>query len=381
MPIYFDNNATTPLDPRVLEAMQPYLLGPYGNPSSVHRYGRAARDAIEAARVQIATLAGAQAAEVTWTGGATESNNFALKGYAEAAAAGVAKGRMLYAATEHPSVMEAAESLRSRGWQVEVIAIARDGRIDWPKFEAQLAAAPVRLAAVMAANNETGVIQDLTRVAQLVHAAGGYLLADAVQAAGKIALPECWQVGDLMSLSAHKIYGPKGVGALLVKSHVELSPLLHGGGQERGLRGGTENVAGIVGFGVAAELAQQELAQRAAQALALRQQLEAGLRAIDGSIIFGDGAPRLPNTVQFAIPDWEGEALLMALDRKGIAVSSGSACASGTGEPSHVLLGMGYPRATAFGAIRVSFGLANSATEVDRLLDVLRSLRAERAAA
>jgi cysteine desulfurase len=378
MPVYFDNNATTVLDSRVFEAMQPFLLGPYGNPSSVHRYGRAARDAIEAARARVADLAGAQVSEVTWTSGATESNNFALKGFADAFGAQRANARMLYAATEHPAVMEAAESLRNRGWTVETIAVARDGSIDWPKFEAQLAVAPVQLVAVMAANNETGVIQDLARVSKRVHAAGALLLVDAVQAAGKIALPECWREADLMSLSAHKIFGPKGVGVLLVKSHVELVPLLHGGGQERGVRGGTENVAGIVGFGAAAELAHAEWSQRAAHTLALRQQLEAGVRAIDGSIIFGDGAPRLPNTVQFAIPDWEGEALLMALDRTGIAVSSGSACASGTGEPSHVLLAMGFSRAVAFGAIRVSFGPQNTAAEVDRLLQALHSLRVER---
>jgi len=374
MPIYFDHNATTALDPRVFETMQPYLLGPYGNPSSVHRYGRAARDAIEAARVQIADFAGAQVGVVTWTSGATESNNFALKGFASAFGA----GRILYAATEHPAVMEAAESLRNRGWIVEMIAVSPDGLIDWPKFEAQLAAAPVQLVAVMAANNETGVIQDIARVSESVHAAGAFLLVDAVQAAGKIGLPECWQAADLMSLSAHKIFGPKGVGALLAKSDVELAPLLHGGGQERGVRGGTENVAGIVGFGAAAELAQAELAQRAAHTAALRQQLEAGLRTIDGSIIFGHGALRLPNTVQFAIPDWEGEALLMALDRTGIAVSSGSACASGTGEPSHVLLAMGFSHTVAFGAIRVSFGPRNTAAEVDRLLQALHSLRVER---
>ncbi len=377
MPIYLDNNATTALDPRVLEAMQPYLIGPYGNPSSVHRYGRAARDAIEAARVQVASLAGAQASELSWTSGATESNNFALKGFAAAHK----PGRLLYAATEHPAVMEAAESLRSSGWLVEVIAVCEDGRIDWPRFEAQLASGPVQLAAVMVANNETGVIQDIARVAAGVHAAGGVLLADAVQAAGKLELAPYWTHADLMSLSAHKIYGPKGVGALLVKSHVELAPLLHGGGQERGLRGGTENVAGIVGFGVAAELARAELAQRDTQMRALREQLEAGLRTIEGVRIFGEGAPRLPNTVQFAIPGWEGEALLMALDRQGIAVSSGSACASGTGEPSHVLLGMGYSRPIAFGAIRASFGRGNSAAEVERLLGALHGFGAERPAA
>jgi cysteine desulfurase len=277
--------------------------------------------------------------------------------------------------------MESAESLRSRGWTVEAIPVTRSGLLDWDGFERQLAGAPVRLAAVMVANNETGVIQDVPRAAELVHGAGSLLLADAVQAAGKLPLDFSGSGADLMSLSAHKLYGPRGAGALLVKSGVELAPLLHGGGQERGLRSGTENLAAIVGFGAAAELAHAELEARAAHVEGLRRQLETGLRAMAGTILFGEGAPRLPNTVQFAVQGWEGEALLMALDRKGIAVSSGSACAAGTGEPSHVLLGMGWPREVAYGAIRVSLGKDNSAAEVERFLAVLAELRASALAA
>ena len=379
MPIYLDHNATTPLDQRVLEAMQPYLTGPYGNPSSVHRYGRAARDAVEAARVQVAALAGAQPAEVVWTSGGTESNNLALKGATEAARK---QSRILYGATEHPAVLETAEALRARGWPVETIAIDGQGLVDWPVFEAQLARAPLCIAALMAANNETGVIQDTARGAALVHARDALLLVDAVQGAGKLPLQHFWQGGaDLMSLSAHKLYGPKGIGALLVRAGVELTPLLHGGGQERGLRGGTENVAAIVGFGAAAELAQQELESRNTHLLALRERLVAGLHALPGVSIFGELSPRLANTVQFAVKGWEGEALLMALDRKAIAVSSGSACSSGKGEPSHVLLGMGLPRDIAYGAIRVSLGKDNSAAEVDRFLAVLAELRAAALAA
>jgi cysteine desulfurase len=378
MPIYFDHNATTPLDPRVLEAMQPYLSGPYGNPSSVHRYGRAARDAIEAARLQVAALAGAQPAEVVWTSGGTESNNLALKGVAEAGA----PGRILYGATEHPSVQETAESLRHRGRQVETIAIDGQGLADWPAFEAQLARGPLCLAALMVANNETGVIQDTVRAAALVHAHGGLLLTDAVQGAGKLPLEPFWSGGaDLMSLSSHKLYGPKGIGALLIRAGVELAPLLHGGGQERGLRGGTENVAAIVGFGAAVEMAQRELQQRSAQLLALRERLLAGLCALSGASVFAERSPRLPNTVQFRLQGWEGEALLMALDRKCIAVSSGSACSSGKGEPSHVLLGMGLPRDVAYGAIRVSLGKDNTEAEIDRFLAMLGELRAAALAA
>lgn len=372
MPVYLDNNATTRVDPRVLEAMLPYLSGPYGNASSLHRYGRMARDAVEAARVKIAALVGAQAAEVLWTSGGTESNNLALKG----TTADVPNTRVLYGATEHPAVMEAAESLRASGWQVEAVAVDGHGVLDWPAFERQLGQGPVRIVSLMRANNETGVIQDVARAASLVHAAGALLHVDAVQAAGKIAVDFAELGADLMSLSSHKLYGPKGIGALIVGSEVELSPLHHGGAQERGRRGGTENVAAIVGFGVAAELALQELDARAAHLRSLRDRLDAGLRRWPRVRVFADGIERLPNTLQFALDGYDGEALLMQLDRKGFAVSSGSACASGSGEPSHVLIGMGFPRDIAKGAVRVSFGKDNSTEDVDQFLEALRPFAA-----
>ncbi|TXH05297.1 MAG: cysteine desulfurase [Nevskiaceae bacterium] len=372
MPVYLDHNATTWVDPRVLDAMLPYLSGPYGNASSLHRYGRAARDAVETARAQVAALVGAQPGELVWTSGGTEANNLAIKGVADAAVA----TRVLYGITDHPAVMETAESLQARGWGVEAVAVDHEGVVDWPAFEAQLARGPVRLVSLMRANNETGVIQDVARAARLAHAAGAWLHVDAVQAAGKIPVDFTALGCDLMSLSSHKIYGPKGIGALLVSAEVELLPLHHGGAQERGLRGGTENVAAIVGFGVAAELAQAELDTRAAQALALRERLEAGLRNIRGIEIFGAAAPRLPNTLQFALHGYDGEALLMQLDRKGFAVSSGSACASGKGEPSHVLIGMGIPRETAKGAVRVSLGKDNTAAETDQFLTALKAIAA-----
>jgi cysteine desulfurase len=374
VPTSLDHNATTRVDPRVGEAMLPYLSGPYGNPSSLHRYGRAARDAVEQARAQVAALVGAQASELTWTSGGTEANNLAIKGATE----NVAPGRVLYGITDHPAVMEAAESLKGRGWSVEPIAVDADGLVDWTALEAQLARGPVRLAAIMRANNETGVIQDATRAATLLHAHDALLHVDCVQAAGKIAVDFHALGADLMSLSSHKIYGPKGIGALLVRSHVELAPLHHGGAQERGLRGGTENLPAIVGFGAAAELAAQELDARAEHALALREQLEAGLRAMSGLRIFGEHAPRLPNTVQFALAGFDGEALLMELDRKGMAVSSGSACASGLGEPSHVLIGMGLPREVAQGAVRVSLGKDNTSAEIAQFLAVLGEIAGRR---
>jgi len=377
VPIYFDHNATTPLDPRVLEAMLPYLRGAYGNASSVHRYGRAARAAIEAARVQVAAWVGAEPAQLIWTSGATESNNLALKGVAASAKK---KSRVLYGATEHPAVLEAALALAEAEWGVETIAVDGDGIVDWPTYTAQLSAAPVCLVALMAANNETGVIQDTARAATLAHAAGALMHIDAVQAAGKIDIDFAASGADLMSVSAHKVYGPKGIGALIVGADVELQPQQRGGGQEHGRRGGTENLPAIVGFGIAAELAGEERAARAATTLALRLRLEAGLRQVPGVTVFAESAPRLPNTVQFGLLGWEGEALLMALDRAGIAVSSGSACASGSGEPSHVLLGMGLPREIAYRAVRVSLGPGNTDAEIDRFLSELSALRLQAAA-
>lgn len=374
MPTYLDHNATTHLDPRVLEAMQPYLSGPAANASSLHRYGRIARDAVERARAQVALLVGCEAKEIVWTSGGTEANNLAIKGLLNGGQTPISS-RVLYGATDHPAVMEAAESLsRDERSIVEPIAVDRDGLVDWPAFEAQLAAGPVSLVSVMRANNETGAIQDVARLAKLAHAAGALMHVDAVQAAGKIPVDILELDCDLMSLSAHKIYGPKGAGALVVRSHVDLKPIQHGGAQERGLRGGTENVAAIVGFGAAAELAVLELEERTAQVQPLRDRLERAIASRPDITIFGRTTPRVPNTLQFALAGWDGEALLMALDRKGFAVSSGSACASGSGEPSHVLLAMGYDRVTAKGAVRVSLGKSNTEADVDGFVAALAAI-------
>jgi cysteine desulfurase len=373
MPVYLDHNATTHLDPRVLEAMQPYLSGPAANASSLHRYGRMARDAVEQARTQVAALVGCEAKEIVWTSGGTEANNLAVKGVVTE----LASARVLYGATDHPAVMEAAEALARSGCEVEPIVVNREGLIDFEALEVQLARGKADLVSAMRANNETGVIQDVARLAVLAHRKGAFVHVDAVQAAGKIPVDIQALDCDLLSLSAHKIYGPKGAAALVVRSHVELHPIQHGGAQERGLRGGTENVAAIVGFGAAAELALAELQTRAEHAQVLRERLEAGLRTRPDAIIFGGGAPeRLPNTLQFALAGWDGEALLMALDRKGYAVSSGSACASGSGEPSHVLIAMGYDRVTAKGAIRVSLGKDNTVEQVDGFLSALNAIAA-----
>lgn len=380
MAAYLDHNATTRTDARVVEAMLPYLGGPYGNPSSLHRYGRAARDAVEQARAQVAALVNAQPQEIVWTSGGTESNNLAIKG----TLSGMEPARLLYGATDHPAVMECAESLRQSGWQVEPVAVDANGLVDWIALQEQIVGRAVpaenlrrtraALLSLMRANNETGVIQDVARAAALAHEHAALMHVDAVQAAGKIALDFTALGCDLMSLSSHKLYGPKGIGALVVKSGTELHPLHHGGPQERGLRGGTENVAAIAGFGLAARLAVKELDRRSAHCRSLRDALEAGLRDIRGITIFGTGAERLPNTVQFSLAGYDGEALLMQLDRKGFGVSSGSACASGSHEPSHVLLAMGYSREVALGAIRVSFGKDNTQDEATGFLSALKSL-------
>ena len=373
MPVYLDHNATTPLDARVFEAMLPFLQGPYANPSSQHRYGRAARDAVETARAQVAALVDADPGEVILTSGGTEANNLAVKGVAAASK----PGRLLYSAVEHPCVLEPMQALGRHGWTVLAMGVDGEGRVDPAAFSGQLQGGDVRLVSCMVANNETGVIQDTPRLARMARDAGAVFHADAVQAAGKIPLSFPGSGARLMSLSSHKIYGPKGAGALIADGALELEPLLHGGGQERGRRGGTENVAAIAGFGAAAELALAEMEARRRHAQRLRDRLETQLAGIAGLRIFGARAPRLPNTTQFAVPPFHSATLLGLLDKKGFAVSSGSACASGTDEPSHVLLAMGVPAEVALCAIRVSVGKDNTEAEIDAFVAALRAVLGE----
>jgi cysteine desulfurase len=368
--LYFDHNAATPLDPRVLDAMLPWLREGYANAASLHRGGREARAAIETAREQVAALVGTHSDRVVFTGGGTEADNLAVKGLV----ARLPGRRLLIGAMEHPAVLEAGEALETQGRQVDEIPAGADGRYDLSALRERLAAGDVGLVAAMAANNETGAVQDVAAIAEAAREAGALFHCDAVQAAGKLKL-DCADTGaHTLALSAHKLYGPKGVGALILDKSVDIEPLLHGGGHELGLRAGTENTAGIVGFGVAAELAAAELDERYAHLLTLREHFETGLSAMPGVTVFAEYVERLPNTVQFAVPGYQGEGLLMALDRRGIAVSSGSACASGRGEPSHVLLAMGIDPAVAQGAVRVSLGRDNTREDVDALLHTLREL-------
>ncbi|HEX4300733.1 MAG TPA: cysteine desulfurase family protein [Gammaproteobacteria bacterium] len=374
MSIYLDHNATTPLDPRVLEAMQPWLLGAHGNPASVHKPGRAAHAALEEARAQVAALVAARPAEVIFTGGGTEADNLGLKGVCY----GPPSGQLLIGAIEHSAVLGPADALAELGWTVQRVPVDGEGRYDLAALEGLLSKKDVRLVSAMLANNETGALQDVAAMAARAHAAGALLHCDAVQAAGKVPVEFRVLGADLMTLSAHKLNGPRGVGALIIDRRVDLKPLVHGGGQEQGLRGGTENLAGIVGFGKAAELAKYELQQRADHARALRDVLEAEVHKLPGARVFSGGAERLPNTLQFGIEGLDGEWLVMELDKRGIAVSSGSACHSGKGEPSHVLLAMGFDPALAKSALRVSFGLGNTAADVDAVLKALQDIAASR---
>jgi cysteine desulfurase len=366
--IYLDNNATTPMDDRVLEAMMPYLKECFANPSSGHGLGRQARAAMDVAREQVAALVKAHPSQVVFTSGGTEANNMAVKGVT----ARLSPGLIAVSAVEHSSVSEPVEALQKNGWSVAKIAVDSSGQIDEASLSTIIAQAP-KLMAVMMANNETGVVQNIAQVAEAAKTCGAILFTDAVQAAGKIPLDFLASGAQLMSLSAHKIYGPKGVGALIVNKAVDMEPLLHGGGHEKGRRAGTENVAAIVGFGKASELAASELAERQKHMQELQLYLEEQLVSdIPRLKIFGQQAERLPNTTFFAVPGLDGETLLMALDQAGLAVSSGSACGTGDVEPSHVLLAMGIDSEMARSAVRVSAGKDTSRDEIHRFVKCLK---------
>ena len=370
MSIYFDHNATTPMHPDVFEAMRPWLTERHGNASSLHRAGREARAAVDEARGLVADCVNAHPSQIIFTGGGTEADNMALKGVAALRR----PGRMLISPIEHPAITDAAEALERDGWQIDRVAVDGEGRVDVADLERQLAGGDVALVSIMVANNETGVIQDMDSIAPVVRAAGAWLHTDAVQAVGKLGFDFTASGAHCASLSSHKIQGPKGVGALVVDKQMDMSPLVHGGGHEQGLRSGSYNVAGIVGFGAAA---QRLMADRDAEIAYMRDlgdKLETGLDAMPGITRFSANAERLANTCQFAVAGYDGEGLLMLLDREDIAVSSGSACAAGTGEPSPVLLAMGVDPAVAQGAIRVSLGPQNTLDEIQQFLRVLGRL-------
>ncbi|MEK7323038.1 MAG: cysteine desulfurase family protein [Pseudomonadota bacterium] len=369
MSIYLDHNATTAIDERVLEAMRPYWRAHYGNPSSLHRSGRIARAALDQAREQVAGLVNAHSSQVIFTSGGTEANNFALAGVA----GNSPRGRMAVSAVEHSSLLGPARAWAEQGWDLDLIPVDGEGRVEPDTLKATLQP-NTRLVSVILANNETGVVQNIAALSGVARAAGAVMHCDAVQAAGKMAVDFVASGVQLMSLSAHKIYGPKGVGALIVDKALDLRPLLLGGGHERGLRAGTENLPGIVGFGAAAQLAGEEWVARRRHLLSLRTRFETRLQAeLPELRVAAREAERLPNTVMVAVPGIDGASVLMNLDQAGIAVSSGSACRAGSTEPSHVLVAMGFPAELSRNVIRVSFGMDNTPADVDALIAALQT--------
>ena len=369
-PVYLDHNATTPLAPAVLAAMLPWLESRFGNASSRHEYGRQARQAIDEARQRVAAAVNAHPTEVVFTSGGSETNNLFVKG----AAASLKPGLLAVSAVEHPCVLKPAAQLAKQGWQVRQIAVDAAGRIDSADFADVLASKP-RLLSVMLANNETGVLQDVAGLAAQARGTGAWFHSDAVQALGKLPVDfRALNAAGLhaLTLSAHKAGGPKGAAALVLDKRVELQPLIAGGGHERGLRSGTENVAAIVGFGIAAELAAQNLAEVPVRLRTLRERLESGLAAL-GARIFAVDAERLPNTTYFAFAGIDGETLVGKLDREGFAVASGAACSSANPEPSHVLRAMGVVPEIARGAVRVSLGAGNTAQDIEQLISAVQA--------
>jgi cysteine desulfurase len=378
--IYFDNAATTPLDPRVFDAMKPLLVHGWGNASSLHREGREAREAVETARGQVAALLGAEPGEIVFTAGGTEADSMAIWGVALAAENHPC--HVVTSSIEHPAVLECCRGLARFGIDVTHLPVDREGIVN-PSDLARAIRPDTRLVSIMAANNVLGTLQPVAELARVARARGILFHTDAVQAAGRIPLDVRSLPVDLISSSAHKLYGPKGVGALYIRKGVTLAPLVPGGGQESGRRSGTENVAGIVGFGRAVELAAAEMAGEAARLVQIRDFLIDSIsETIDNAYLIGHRYRRLPGHICLGFEGLEGEAikLLLQLDDEGIAVSSGSACsANHAGQPSHVLQAIGFDPIKARGSLRITLGRFNTLDEAQRLMDVLpeavRSLR------
>jgi cysteine desulfurase len=363
--VYLDWNATTPLRREARDAMAAaWELS--GNPSSVHAEGRQARRLVEEARASISGAVGASPRDIVFTSGGTEANALALTPGLRRGSGPVVE-RLLVSAIEHASVLAGG---RFPGSTIGTVGVTRSGLLDLDRLRAMLAGGPPALVSVMLANNETGAVQPVREAAEIVHAAGGLLHVDAIQAFGKIPLNINKLNSDLVTLSAHKIGGPKGVGALVLAEDVRgFEPVLRGGGQELGRRAGTENVAGIAGFGAAAKAAMSMLEGDALRLEGFRSRLESGLRQTPGVIVFAGDARRLPNTTLFAVPGLKAETAVIGFDLAGIAVSSGAACSSGKVQPSHVLEAMGFGPELAQGAVRLSLGWSTSSADVDRCLE------------
>lgn len=373
--IYLDHTATTPLDPRVMETMRPCFTAAFGNASSVHAFGRDAREILDRARGIIAQEVGAEPAEIFFTSGGTEADNLALTGVM---AASKGKNGLVTSAAEHHAVLEPCRYLGEQGKEVTILPVDPSGVVDLEALRGSVGERTA-LVSIMHANNETGAISPLPEIAGIVHQAGALLHTDAVQSAGKIPLSVRDTGVDLMTLSAHKMYGPKGIGALFVRRGIPLDPLLHGGGQERGRRPGTENVPLAVGFAEAFRLASLEREEESARLRSLRDSLERSIRGLFPRIIVnGDPAPRLPHilNVSFGSAEYplEGDMLVMNMDLEGIAVTSGSACTSGSLEPSHVIRAMGRDEKTAQATVRFSFGKVNTPDDVVYVAERLKTV-------
>jgi len=371
--IYLDHNATTPPAPEVVDAVSASLREDFGNPSSIHGAGQQAKAKLDEARTEVARVIGAEPGDVVFTSGGTEADNLAIRGVMEAAAS-TPRTRLIVSAIEHEAVLNTAKALGRRGCPVTVLPVDANGMVA-PDVLARELGSDVALVSVMLANNETGVMQPVTELARLAHAQGALFHTDAVQAAAKIPIDVGALGVDLLSIAAHKFRGPKGVGALWIRRGTKLASPVTGGRQERSRRAGTENVPAIVGFGVAARLGLANLAPDAQRLAALCQQLESGiLGSVPGTAVNGSGAPRVPNTTNISFERVEAESLLIALDLEGVAVSTGSACSSGTLEPSHVLRAMGLPHGRVQSSIRFSLGATTTEAEIAHVVGVLPAL-------
>jgi len=368
--IYLDHNATTPLLPAVVERMTVVLRDEFGNPSSVHHFGQQAKAAIDEARTDAANLIGAEPSEVLFTSGGTEADNIAIRGAAEALET-TGRRHLVASAIEHEAVLNTLKALAKRGWRTTLLPVDQSGIVS-PAALREALADDTAVVSVMHANNEIGTVQPVAELARAAHERGALFHTDAVQSAGKIAIDVKTLGVDMLSMSAHKFYGPKGVGALWIRRGLRVMPILTGGRQERSRRAGTENVSGIVGMGVAARIASGKMAEEGRRLSALRDRLEAGiLCAVPGTVVNGSIGARVPNTTNISFDRIEAESLLIALDLQGVAVSTGSACSSGTLEPSHVLKAMGFNAHRTQNSIRFSLGAANTEAEIDRVIGVL----------
>jgi cysteine desulfurase len=376
--VYLDHNATTAVEPAVLDAMLPYLSGEYGNAASIHTFGQKARAAVETAREQVAALIGARPQEIVFTSGGTEADNHAIFGVAQSFSAALlardaasAPKHIVTTAIEHEAVLNTCQALEKRGVAVTYLPVDREGLVDLDALRRAIRKETV-LITVMHANNELGTVQPLEEIGRIAADADVYFHTDAVQSAGKLPIDVNALRLDLLSLSGHKFYAPKGVGALYIRGGTRLQQLLYGGHHQRGYRPGTENVAGIVGLGKAAELARKSLADDAARISALRDRLERGLLSrVPHSQANGAQAPRTPNTTNITFPGIEGEALVIALDLRGLACSTGAACSSGAVEPSHVLTAIGLRPDEARASLRFSLGRHTTAAEIEFALEIV----------